>query len=359
MKSKSFVDDLDDLVAKKEHLESQVAVGIKDPDFVKNMQDLAELTPIVEKIQEYKQTRSQISELEEMLDQESDKELVSLMEDEIKELKEKILGIEEEIKKHLVPKDEDEAKNAIIEIRAGTGGDEAAIFAGDLLLMYQRYAEKKGWRFEIMNHQTAERGGCKEAVLLIKGSGAFCNLQFESGVHRVQRVPKTEANGRVHTSAATVAVLPEVEEVDIAFDDKDIKIETCRASGAGGQHVNTTDSAVRAIHIPTGIVVTQQDERSQHQNKQKALKILRARVYAHEKQKRDAARSDDRKQQVGSGDRSEKVRTYNFPQNRITDHRINLTLYNLDNVMAQGTLNPIIEALIADYEATKLKGVGN
>lgn len=357
MKNKSFVDDLDDLIAKKDHLESQVTVGIKDPDFVKNMQDLAELTPIVEKIQEYKQTRSQMSELKQMLEQESDKELINLMEDEIEELKEKILGIEEEIKTYLVPKDEDEAKNAIIEIRAGTGGDEAAIFAGDLLLMYQRYAEKKGWRLEIMNHQTAEKGGCKEAVLLMKGAGAFYNLQFESGVHRVQRVPKTEANGRVHTSAATVAVLPEVEEVDIAFDDKDIKIETCRASGAGGQHVNTTDSAVRAIHIPTGIVVAQQDERSQHQNKQKALKILRARVYAHEKQKRDAARSDDRKQQVGSGDRSEKVRTYNFPQNRITDHRINLTLYNLDNVMAQGILSPIIDGLIADYEANKLKSI--
>jgi len=359
MTSKSFIDDLDDLIAKKENLESKVAIGIKDSDFVKNMQDLAELTPIVEKIQEYKQTKSQITELSQMLDQESDKELANLIEDEIEELKSKILNIEEEIKKYLVPKDEDEAKNAIIEIRAGTGGDEAAIFAGDLMVMYQRYAEKKGWKLEIMNCQTAEKGGCKEAVLLIKGSGAFYNLQFESGVHRVQRVPKTEANGRVHTSAATVAVLPEVEEIDIDFDDKDIKIETCRASGAGGQHVNTTDSAVRAIHIPTGIVVTQQDERSQHQNKQKALKILRARVYSHEKQKRDTARSDDRKQQVGSGDRSEKVRTYNFPQNRITDHRINLTVYNLDNVMAQGTLNPIIEALIADYEAAKLKGASN
>ena len=254
----------------------------------------------------------------------------------------------------LLPKDAADARPAMLEIRAGTGGDEAALFAGDLFRMYQRYAEERGWKVEVISASSADVGGFKEVVLSVTGTGVFAKLKFESGVHRVQRVPATEAGGRIHTSAATVAVLPEAEEFDIKIDEKDLRIDVFRSSGPGGQSVNTTDSAVRITHIPTGVVVSQQDEKSQHKNRAKAMKILRARLYDAERQRRDDARAADRKGQVGSGDRSERIRTYNFPQSRVTDHRINLTLYKLDEVMEGRGLDEIIDALIADDEAGRL-----
>jgi peptide chain release factor 1 len=358
MNSKSFIDSLDKMLERHAAMEVELSQGIVGEKFASLMKEFSELSEVVEKVQAYKKIEQQINDLNEILaDKTSDPELIKMAEDELDELKTKLVECEKTVKLALLPRDEDDNKNAIIEIRAGTGGDEAALFASDLFQIYQRYAEKKKWKFETMSFQHTEKGGCKEATILITGKNVFAHLQFESGVHRVQRVPETEASGRVHTSAATVAVLPEVEEIDIKIEEKDLKIETCRASGAGGQHVNTTDSAVRMIHIPTGITVTQQDERSQHQNKQKAMRILRARIYEYEKQKRDSVRSGDRKQQVGSGDRSEKIRTYNFPQNRITDHRINLTIYNLDNVISHGSLDPIIDALISHNEALKLSQV--
>jgi peptide chain release factor 1 len=359
MDLKNFTANLDKMVERHASLEAELSKGIVDDDFVKMMKEFSDLTPIVDTINSYKKVQKELLDLTQMLnDTGLEREMQEMIENEVKELEPKLSIIEQEIKISLLPKNEDDSKNAIIEIRAGTGGEEAALFAADLFLIYQRYAEKQKWKFEIMNFQHTDKGGCKEATIAISGKNVFAHMQFESGVHRVQRVPETEASGRIHTSAATVAVLPEVEEIDIKIDDKDIKIETCRASGAGGQHVNTTDSAVRMIHIPTGITVTQQDERSQHQNKQKAYRILRSRVYEHERLKRDSARSGDRKQQVGSGDRSEKIRTYNFPQNRVTDHRINLTIYNLDNVISQGSIDPIIDALISNYEAERLSQLG-
>jgi peptide chain release factor 1 len=261
---------------------------------------------------------------------------------------------ERQLKLSLIPKDKADSKNAIIEIRAGTGGDEAALFAGVLFSMYQRYAARKGWKFEILSSSDSEVGGFKEVSILTSGSSVFSRLKFESGAHRVQRIPETESSGRVHTSAATVAILPEAEEVDIELLDKDLRIDVFRASGAGGQHVNTTDSAVRVVHIPTGIMVQQQDEKSQHKNKAKALKILRSRLYDFERQKQMAEIAQSRKEQIGSGDRSERIRTYNFPQSRVTDHRINLTLYKIDEIVREGDLDEIIEALISDDEAKKL-----
>jgi peptide chain release factor 1 len=262
--------------------------------------------------------------------------------------------LEDDIKILLLPKDEADQKNAILEIRAGTGGDEAALFAGSLLRMYNRYAESKNWKFEILEINDTGIGGCKEAIVSISGKSVFAHLKFESGVHRVQRVPETESSGRIHTSAATVAVLPEAEDIDIKIDEKDLRIDIFRASGPGGQSVNTTDSAVRIVHIPTGITVQQQDEKSQHKNKEKAMKILRSRLYDHERQMRDAERASDRKSQVGSGDRSERIRTYNYPQSRVTDHRINLTLYKIVEIVEHGELDYMIEPLIADDKAKKL-----
>lgn len=252
----------------------------------------------------------------------------------------------------------DDDRNAILEVRAGTGGEEAALFAADLLRMYQRYSEVQGWRFELMHESDTGIGGIKEASILISGKGVFAKLKFESGVHRVQRVPATEAGGRIHTSAATVAVLPEAEEVDIHIEEKDLRIDVFRSSGPGGQSVNTTDSAVRITHLPTGVVVQQQDEKSQHKNKAKALKILRSRLYEHERAQKAAARAESRKSQVGTGDRSERIRTYNFPQGRVTDHRINLTLYKLDRILEGGALEEVIQALIAEDQASRLSEVG-
>lgn len=323
-------------------------------DFVKISKEYAELEPIVAKAKIYNQAQKEFAEINEMLaDKNLDAEFKAVAETEMYELKTKLPVLEQEIKIALLPKEKDDEKNAILEVRAGTGGEEAALFAAVLFNMYQRYAELHNWTVEILSTSETGIGGLKEASMSISGKGVFAKLKFESGVHRVQRVPETESQGRVHTSAATVAVLPEVEDVDVDIQDKDLRIDIFRASGPGGQCVNTTDSAVRIVHIPTGIVVQQQDEKSQHKNKEKAMKILRARIYEAEKQKRDAERAADRKEQVGSGDRSERIRTYNYPQNRVTDHRINLTLYKLEAVTG-GEMDEIIDALIADDELRRL-----
>ena len=290
-------------------------------------------------------------------DPETDAEMRELAEAEGQDIRGRLLGIEEALSILLLPKDVADEKNAILEIRAGTGGDEAALFAADLMRMYLRYAEMQGWRTEFLDLSETELGGVKEAALSIAGRGVFARLKFESGVHRVQRVPTTESGGRIHTSAATVAVLPEAEEVDIQIDTNDLRVDTYRASGAGGQHVNKTDSAIRLTHLPTGIVVQCQDEKSQHKNRAKAMKVLRARLYDHQRQTLDAERAADRKTQIGSGDRSERIRTYNFPQGRVTDHRINLTLHKLDRVLAGDELDEVVDVLIAEDEAVRLAAV--
>ncbi|WP_370283166.1 peptide chain release factor 1 [Pseudooceanicola sp.] len=315
--------------------------------------EYAELRPVVEQIRDWQQLQGDLADAEEML---ADPEMKALAEEELPALRARLPEAEHALQLTLLPKDAADARPAMIEIRPGTGGDEAALFAGDLLRMYQRYAEARGWKMEMVEYQETELGGVKEAVAAVRGEGVFARLKFESGVHRVQRVPETESGGRIHTSAATVAVLPEAEEVDIAIDPNDIRIDTMRASGAGGQHVNTTDSAVRITHIPTGIVVTS-SEKSQHQNRAIAMQVLRNRLFDMERQRAADARAADRKSQVGTGDRSERIRTYNFPQGRITDHRINLTLYKLDAVM-QGDLDDIIDALIADHQAALLAEEG-
>jgi peptide chain release factor 1 len=283
-----------------------------------------------------------------------DPEMKALAEEEARALRVRLPELELAVKLSLLPKDEDDERNAILEIRAGTGGEEAALFAANLFRMYQRYAALRGWRFELLDLSETGLGGCKEAVASITGRDVFARLKYESGVHRVQRVPETEASGRIHTSAATVAVLPEAEEVDVTIDDKDLRIDVFRASGPGGQSVNTTDSAVRITHLPTGLVVIQQDEKSQHKNKARAMKVLRARLYEMEREALAASRAADRKSQVGSGDRSERIRTYNFPQGRVTDHRINLTLYKIDKVMSGEALDEIIDALTTADRAVKL-----
>jgi peptide chain release factor 1 len=313
--------------------------------------EYAELSPVVDKIRELEAARSELQDLEELS---SDPEMREMAEAESRALNERIPELETELRILLLPKDAADEKNAILEVRAGTGGDEASLFAAELFRMYQRYADLHGWRFEVMSISDNELGGYKEASALISGAGVFSRLKFESGVHRVQRVPTTEAGGRIHTSAATVAVLPEAEDVDVHIDDKDLRIDIFRSSGPGGQSVNTTDSAVRITHLPTGIVVSQQDEKSQHKNRAKAMKILMARLYDHERAQLDAERAADRKSQVGSGDRSERIRTYNFPQGRVTDHRINLTLYKVDRVIGGEALDEIIDPLIAEDQAERL-----
>ncbi|MGR3321066.1 MAG: peptide chain release factor 1 [Pseudooceanicola sp.] len=311
--------------------------------------EYAELRPVVEQIRDYRQLRQDLEEAEAML---SDPEMKALAEEELTSLRARLPEAEHALQLALLPRDAADARPAMIEIRPGTGGDEAALFAGDLLRMYQRYAEARGWKFEIVEMQETELGGIKDVTAAVRGEGVFARLKFESGVHRVQRVPETESGGRIHTSAATVAVLPEAEDVDIAIDPNDLRIDTMRASGAGGQHVNTTDSAVRITHVPTGIVVTS-SEKSQHQNRAIAMQVLRNKLFDMERQRAADERAADRKAQVGSGDRSERIRTYNFPQGRMTDHRINLTLYKLDQVM-QGDLDEVIDALIADHQAALL-----
>jgi peptide chain release factor 1 len=326
-------------------------------EFVRLSKEYSELTPIVESIEVLNKARTEFIELATLADDGGDPEMRELIQGELQALKARLPQLEQQVKVMLLPKDEADARNAILEVRAGTGGEEAALFAADLFRMYQRYALLHGWRFEIMEVSETGLGGFKEAIASISGRDVFARLKFESGVHRVQRVPETEGSGRIHTSAATVAVLPEAEEVDIHIDEKDLRIDVFRSSGPGGQSVNTTDSAVRITHLPTGIVVSQQDEKSQHKNKAKAMKVLRARLYERERQERDAVRAASRKSQVGSGDRSERIRTYNFPQGRVTEHRINQTLYKIDKVMSGEALDEFIEALIAEDQAARLAEV--
>ncbi|MCS7241861.1 MAG: peptide chain release factor 1 [Candidatus Caldatribacterium sp.] len=320
-------------------------------------QTVAEIEPIVEKYEEYERVERELEEDRVLLRNERDPELRELLEEEIAHLRERHAQLEEELKLMLLPKDPRDEKNTLVEIRAGTGGDEAALFVADLFRMYTRFAERHGFRVEVMDASPTELGGFKEIIFAVEGKGAYSKFKFESGVHRVQRVPVTEASGRIHTSTATVAVLPEADEVEVVIRPEDIRVEIFRASGPGGQHVNTTDSAVRITHLPTGIVVTCQDERSQHKNKAKALRILRARLLELEQRAQKEAIDRERRAQIGTGERSERIRTYNFPQNRVTDHRINLTLYRLESVL-DGDLDEIIEALAAEERAKLLEKVG-
>jgi len=321
-------------------------------EIVRLSKEHAELRPVAEAVQTLLKARAEAPDLEQMAAS-SDREMAGLAREELAGLNAKLPELERQVALLLAPKDKDENASAILEVRAGTGGDEAALFAGDLFRMYQRYAQTRGWRVEIDSVSEGEVGGYKEIIAAITGDGVFGRLKFESGVHRVQRVPETEAGGRIHTSAATVAVLPEVEDVEIEINDADLRIDTYRASGSGGQHVNKTDSAVRITHLPTGIVVTS-SEKSQHQNRARALKVLKARLYDQQREALDTARADARKTQVGSGDRSERIRTYNFPQGRVTDHRINLTLYNLPKIIEGEALDDVIEPLIAEDQAGRL-----
>ena len=329
---------------------------IDSNELIKLNRDYSELRPIVEKIQEYNNLQKDILNLDELV-KDNDLEISKIAEMELIEKKIQIKDLEQELLKLLIPKDENDSKNSILEIRAGTGGDEASLFASDLLNMYQRYADLNSWKFDILSISETGLKGVKEAICNISGLNVFSKLKFESGVHRVQRVPTTESSGRVHTSAATVAVLPEAEEVDIEVLDKDLRIDVFRSSGPGGQSVNTTDSAVRITHIPTGIVVSQQDEKSQHKNKAKALKILRSRVYEAEKRKKDLERSSNRRSQIGTGDRSERIRTYNFPQGRVTDHRINLTLHRLEEFLEGEAFDEMIESLTLQAQEDSLSSL--
>ncbi len=343
------LDKLEAITRRFEFLEARMGAGLSGDEFAAVGREYAELRPVVEEIAAYRGLLAEIEGAEAMLD---DPEMRDLAEAELVDLRARLEAAERSVRLALLPRDAADARPAMIEIRPGTGGEEAALFAGDLLRMYQRYAEARGWKFEIIEAQASELGGIREVVAHVKGEGVFARLKYESGVHRVQRVPETESGGRIHTSAATVAVLPEAEDVDIRIEPGDIRIDTMRASGAGGQHVNTTDSAVRITHLPTGIVVTS-SEKSQHRNREIAMQVLKARLYDLERQKADAERAADRRAQVGSGDRSERIRTYNFPQGRVTDHRIGLTLYRLAEVMA-GDLDEIIDALIAETQARQL-----
>ena len=317
------------------------------------MKEYREIEPIVQAYRAYRDSERTIKEAKELLESSNDRELRDLAQEELKEHMEKLDALSEEIKLLLLPKDPNDEKNVIVEIRGGTGGEEAALFAYDLYRMYAAYAQKRGWRAEIVGLNETELGGFKEVSFLIDGEGAYSRLKFESGVHRVQRVPETETQGRIHTSAATVAIMPEAEEVEIDIDPKDLQIDTFRSSGAGGQHINKTSSAIRITHLPTGMVVECQDERSQYKNKDKAMKVLRARLLSAEREKADAQEAEQRRSQVGSGDRSERIRTYNFPQSRVTDHRIGLTVYHLEEILAGG-LDELIDPLITADRAAKL-----
>jgi peptide chain release factor 1 len=349
---------LDQLVRRHAELSAALAgSGLSGAEFAKLSKEYSELSPIVEGIDSLKRARDEASSIANIAETSEDLELQQLAEEELRSLRERLPGLEQQVKLALLPRDRDDQRDAILEVRAGTGGDEAALFAAELFRMYQRYAGLRGWRFEILDLSETGLGGFKEASAEISGGDVFARLKFESGVHRVQRVPETEAQGRIHTSAATVAVLPEAEEVDVRIDEKELRIDVFRASGPGGQSVNTTDSAVRITHLPTGLVVIQQDEKSQHKNKAKALKVLRSRLYDMERQARDSARAAERKSQVGTGDRSERIRTYNFPQGRVTDHRINLTLYKIDKVMSGEALDEITDALLAEDQAARLAAV--
>lgn len=345
------LEKLAQITERLEYVEAAMADG--RGDIAALGREYAELRPVAAEIAEYRRLLDSISDAEAMLD---DPELGDLARDELPVLKDRLPGVEQSLRVALLPRDSADAGSAILEIRPGTGGEEAALFAADLLRMYQRYAEVQNWSFEMVEEQHTELGGIREAVVNVQGQGVFARLKFESGVHRVQRVPETESSGRIHTSAATVAVLPEARDVDARVDPSDLRIDTMRASGAGGQHVNKTDSAVRITHLPTGIAVTS-SEKSQHRNRETAMRVLRSRLYDIERRKAEAERSADRRSQVGTGDRSERIRTYNFPQGRLSDHRINLTVYRLEQIM-QGDLGEIMDALAADDQATRLAEMG-
>ncbi len=342
------------LLSRREELQSQLASGELPTDrFVALSKEYAEIEPVAEAAAELQRLRDEMTGLEEML---SDPDMRAMAEEELATIRERLPEAERQLALRLLPRDAADERSAMLEVRAGTGGDEAALFAGDLFRMYSRYAEERGWKVELISASPADMGGYKEVVASVTGQGVFARLKFESGVHRVQRVPVTESGGRIHTSAATVAVLPEAEEVDVQIDDKDLRIDIYRSSGPGGQSVNTTDSAVRITHIPTGLVVIQQDEKSQHKNKAKALKVLRTRLYELERERLHNERAGTRKSMVGSGDRSERIRTYNFPQGRVTDHRINLTLHRLPEIL-EGQMDELISALITADEAERLAGL--
>ncbi|GAB5388855.1 MAG: peptide chain release factor 1 [Alphaproteobacteria bacterium] len=348
----ALLDNLDHVLARRDELSALMATGeLAADDFAKMSQEYSAIEPVCTLIEEYHTLRAERGDLEELL---ADPEMADMAAEDVARIEERMPELEEELKRALLPKDEADARNAILEVRAGTGGDEAALFAGDLYEMYKRFASEKGWKFEAMEMTATDLGGLKEATARISGIEVFAHMKFESGVHRVQRIPKTESGGRIHTSAATVAVLPEAEEVDIEINPSDLKIDTFKAQGAGGQHVNTTDSAVRITHIPTGTVVACQEERSQHKNRAKAMSILRSRIYEDQRLAEAQARDSERKSQVGSGDRSQRIRTYNFPQGRVTDHRIGLTLQALDQILAGPGLDQVVEALRLEEQAEKL-----
>ncbi len=351
---------LDALLARHKMVESELATQLAPTDYVRLSREFAELGPVVGAITAYREVTSEIDGLQALLDDTStDTEMRALAAEEKPALETRRTSLEQQIRLALLPKDAMDERNVILEIRAGTGGDEASLFAGDLFRMYERYAAKQGWKVEMISASEGTVGGYKEIIAEVRGRGAFARLKFESGVHRVQRVPDTEGSGRIHTSTATVAVLPEAEEVDVTINDADLRIDTMRAGGAGGQHVNKTESAIRLTHIPTGIVVTMQEDRSQHRNKAKAMAVLRSRLYDFERQRHDAARAAERRGQVGTGDRSERIRTYNFPQGRVSDHRINLTLYKLPQIVEGEALGEIIDALVTDHQAALLAEEGS
>ena len=346
---------LDILLARHAAVEAELARQMPPETFVKLSREFAEIDPLVEKVKAYRSISTEITDLDALInDPATEAEMRAIANTERPQLEAKRAALEQDIRLALIPKDAMDERNVILEIRAGTGGDEAALFAGDLFRMYERFAAKQGWKVELVSESPGTMGGYKEIVAEIRGRGAFAKLKFESGVHRVQRVPHTEGSGRIHTSTATVAVLPEAEDVDIKIDEADLKIDTLRSSGAGGQHVNKTESAVRITHIPSGIVVTMQEDRSQHRNRAKAMRVLASRLYDHERQKQESARAAERRGQVGSGDRSERIRTYNFPQGRVSDHRINLTLYKLPQIIEGEALNEIIDALVTEHQAALL-----
>lgn len=344
---------LDQVIDRFDQVEARLSASSDSTEIVRLSKEHAELKKVADKARELKTARSEMAEAETIIEDSTDRDMTALADEERMRLKKAIPALERELQLLLLPKDRDDEASIILEIRAGTGGDEAALFAGNLFAMYQRYASLRGWRMEVIDASESEIGGYKEIIASIDGAGVFGRMKFESGVHRVQRVPATESGGRIHTSAATVAVLPAPEEVDIVIRDDDIRIDTMRASGAGGQHVNKTDSAVRMTHIPTGIVVISQ-EKSQHQNRAIAMQVLKTRLYDKERAERDAERAAERKGQVGSGDRSERIRTYNYPQGRVSDHRINLTLYKLDEIITGDALDEVIDALIAEDQAARL-----
>ena len=345
---------LNRLISRWETLQTQLASGLDHETFVKLSKEFAELDPLVAAIKALQSAQHERDNLRQLIeDPSSEPDMVELAREDLETVEPRVEQLERDLQITLLPKDAADDKSAIIEVRAGTGGEEAALFAADLFRMYQRYADLKGWKVQVLSTSDADAGGFKEIVASITGKGVFARMKFESGVHRVQRVPETENQGRIHTSAATVAVLPEAEDIDIEIRAEDIRIDTMRASGAGGQHVNTTDSAVRLTHLPTGIVVTS-SEKSQHQNRARAMQVLRARLYDMERTKAADARAAERKDQIGSGDRSQRIRTYNFPQGRVTDHRVNVTLYNLPQIMVGDGLDTIIDALITEHQASQL-----